>query len=159
MRTGAGWFFTTDYSTCEGVLGPSSTAETRARTLRWVGPVGSPAALVEATTTISHESYERPEEEPDVFGVSGSGSASRDRQPRTFVGPRQRNVRLCGLGPSGVPSCTPWIQAGCVRAGGSATHDVAWNGAMLELKENAPLSEAEQSECVVEKMVQKVTLR
>ena len=43
--------------------------------------------------------------------------------------------RCAGAGltrPSGAPSCTPEFPAGCVREDGQATHELHFDGAMLE---------------------------
>lgn len=58
--------------------------------------------------------------------------------PRIGIGPREsapRTVRACPVGPSGIPSCTLFIDAGCATGDGETLHDVRIADAGLGITE------------------------
>ena len=129
LQTAAGWFVTTEPRICEGTTGASSERETRLRALRWLAP--RPVVLVDALSyryDVDFGGYIEPAPGDYAAGAT-TGSTTNDAGGKS--GPRK--IRLCGVGPSGVPSCTSEILAGCVREDGQATHEIHFDGSMLEL--------------------------
>ena len=134
LRTAAGWFVTTEPEICEGTTGASSERDTRLRALRWLAP--QPIVLVD---TVSYrydvDAGEYVEPAPGDGAAPGAPTGSTTDVSGGKSGPRE--IRLCAVGPSGAPSCTPAFPAGCVREDGQATHELHFDGSTLELTQTS----------------------
>lgn len=167
MRTSAGWFFSTDYETCQGVLGPCSSAHIRIRGLSWLKQGVHPLFLIDAAAgaTCDEEKVNSPNTLDPLFGdpglvQPGGGAPSSwvKKKEGKYLGPTTRRVRLCGVGASGLPSCTGWVDAGCIRPNGTTTHTVKSEGSQLELSPSGKLAPEEEGLCSLERETFKVRL-
>ena len=110
LRTAQGWWIreADDDPTCKGPIGPSSVIKTHADTV--ARTARGRLITVESTIETERRNYDP--------GPGGNRVANYELE-------RRRVMRLCGVGPSGTPSCTPEITTGCNDTQGTM-RTVSW---------------------------------
>ena len=137
LRTARGWFVPTDYSRCE-YNGSDAIARVQSRAPQWFVMDKQPVALIDAAwTQYPVEWYLGEEEFPDLDESAESPPSEPSQQlPEQGIGSLEsapRVVRACSVGASGIPSCTPWIEAGCANGNGQTSHRVTITDRGLEI--------------------------
>lgn len=126
LRVAGGWYVSQEEDTCEGVVGPSRSTKVQREALAWVGAPGEVVA-VETELEDGLRSY-------DVAPDGGRAEG--------FEVQRRRTLRLCGVGPTGAPSCTPAVTTACTNFEGTRIEGRwSFEGGLLRVTEAARLAE------------------
>ncbi len=147
LRTQRGWFFTRDDNTCEW-QGPLSVHRTQSLPPRWFSMGGRPVALIDTASKAypigpaeefemqEFEREEAPPTAPKPPPTNGTTPGQASPIPDQGIGPLEsapRVLRVCSVGPSGYPSCSPWLEAGCASGDGQTSHTVRFTKTGIEI--------------------------
>ena len=139
LRAAGGWYVSPEEDTCEGVVGPSRRTRVVREALAWAGSPGEAVAL----ETEHEDALRSYDVAPDGGRVEG------------LEVPRRRTLRICGVGPTGAPSCTPAVTTGCTSFEGTLIEGRwTYEGGVLRVTEAGRLAE-----CAVGEPVEAAALR